>query len=46
VSSVTVLVIVSRLWLTVLEIVPALAFLAYGAVRATRSNVSNHSTSA
>jgi hypothetical protein len=44
-SSATVLVIVSRLWLTVLEIIPALAFLAYGAVRATRSNVRNHSTS-
>ena len=43
-SSATVLVIVSRLWLTVLEIIPALAFLAYGAVRATRSNVRKHST--
>jgi hypothetical protein len=41
VSSATVLVIVSRLWLTVLELVPALAFLAHGAVRATRSNASN-----
>ena len=45
VASATVLVIVSRLWLTVLEIIPALAFLAYGAVRATRSNVRKHSTS-
>jgi hypothetical protein len=36
----TVRVIVSRLWLTVLELLPALAFLADGAVRAPRSNVS------
>ena len=41
VSAATILVIVSRLWLTVLEIVPALAFLAHSAVRATRSNASN-----
>jgi uncharacterized membrane protein YbhN (UPF0104 family) len=45
VPTATVLVIVSRLWLTVLEIIPALAFLAYGAVRATRSNVRKHRTS-
>jgi uncharacterized membrane protein YbhN (UPF0104 family) len=44
VSSATVLTIASRLWLTILEIIPALAFLAYGAVRATRSNVRNHIT--
>jgi uncharacterized membrane protein YbhN (UPF0104 family) len=40
-SSATVLVIVSRLWLTVLELLPALAFLAHGAVRATRSNATD-----
>jgi glycosyltransferase 2 family protein len=44
VSSAAVLVIVSRLWLTVLEVVPALAFLAHGAVRATRANVANRSS--
>ena len=44
-SSATVLVIVSRLWLTVLELVPALVFLAYGAVRATRSNAPDTSSS-
>lgn len=45
VSSATVLVIVSRLWLTVLELMPALLFLAYGAVRATRSNAPDTSSS-
>jgi hypothetical protein len=45
VSSATVLVIVSRLWLTVLELIPALAFLAHGAVRATRANASDRSSS-
>ena len=45
VSNATVLVIVSRLWLTVLEIAPALAFLAHAAVRATRANVSERSPS-
>lgn len=39
-----VLVIVSRLWLTVLELLPAIAFLALGAARATRSNVADHTT--
>lgn len=45
VSNATILVIVSRLWLTVLELVPALVFLAHGAVRATRTHVAKHNPS-
>jgi uncharacterized membrane protein YbhN (UPF0104 family) len=45
VAPATVLVVTSRLWLTVLELGPALLFLAYDAVRATRSHVANKTPS-
>jgi uncharacterized membrane protein YbhN (UPF0104 family) len=44
VGSATILVVTSRLWLTVLEITPAVLFLAYRAVRPNRRDASNTAT--